>query len=170
MIRKIFSIVCVLGALTARNCGSNTILGPETVLDQTDFVKATVDLGEPQNGQKLTLLGYFQLDDEEQRVHPLLRVRVVQQADEQEEPTLRELIAMDYNNTADQGKVGVIVANGETEFLQEEIDANIPIGEYFHWAVSLDYEKGFATFAFFGKDLNASRTLTVNFPEFQLRE
>ena len=27
------SFVCVLGALTARNCGSNTILDQETVLD-----------------------------------------------------------------------------------------------------------------------------------------
>lgn len=77
---------------------------------------------------------------------------------------------MDYNNTADEGSVGVIVANGETEFVQDTIAATLPIGEYFHWAVSLDYEKGFATFAFSGKDLNSTKTLTVNFPEFKLRE
>lgn len=157
--------------ISSKPCGLENLVSDTLVLDQSDFVKSEIDFEEADAGKKLTFMGWMKLTDEEKREHPLFRIRVIPNDGEEDvAPALENLIRADYNNSGDDTKLNIRYFRDAENEETETNTVTLPLNEWFHWAVSFDYEKGKINFSLKGKDTSVNEELDVNFQDFFLRQ
>ncbi len=157
--------------LRAQSCGISQIITKETELDRSDFIVAEQIYPEDENGTALSVYGWIQLTDEDQRDHPLFRLKFIPNVEEEAAVTFENVFSVSYDNTDEENsQLKFKFAKTSEEFGEETEAIKLPLNKWLFWAVSFDYSQKVMKFHITGADVSTNKTFETDFEGFKVQK
>ena len=160
---------------TNKPCGVVQLFEGEKVLNRNVFSLSSENLGEPFNGSKISVMGWVQLSNTLDIIHPFLQIEVLPNSNESTAnfpESLDQLVSIYYDNTnrADSRLV-IEVPFDDANVRIQRLEMNLIANEWYFLAYTADYRAGTVIVHFTNHgNLNSLTTLQVDFPQLEIRQ
>ncbi len=163
-------------ASSTKPCGLITLFNDNFTLNQTNFLLAQENMQTENNGSAMSVSGWISIDDNNNREHPLLKLKFIPNENETNPPqSLSNFAIVSYDNTnANEPFLNIQIAENENSRIVIKENVTLPTNTWLFIAISFDYSKDIFNFYLEGRNgpnlIQVLKSSPVSYPSFFIRQ